>query len=133
MGRKKKMLNDEQIKQVEKLAGLLTVEQLADYFGMSHNTFRSRMREDDRIAEAYKRSRAKVVAGVAGNLVQQALAGDKTAQIFYLKTQAGWRETNRTEVSGPDGGPIETKTLTAEERQREIERLVSLAQKRASD
>ncbi len=27
--------------------------------------------------------------------------------IFFLKTQAGWRETNRTELTGADGKPIE--------------------------
>lgn len=31
--------------------------------------------------------------------------------MFYLKTQMGWRETQRYELSGPDGQPIETKEV----------------------
>ncbi len=31
-----------------------------------------------------------------------------TAAIFWLKTRAGWKETAVHEVSGRDGGPIET-------------------------
>lgn len=30
------------------------------------------------------------------------------AAIFWLKTRAGWKETSVHEVSGRDGGPIET-------------------------
>jgi hypothetical protein len=29
------------------------------------------------------------------------------AAIFWLKTRAGWRETNIIEHSGPQGGPLE--------------------------
>lgn len=31
-----------------------------------------------------------------------------TAMIFWLKTRAGWRETERHEVVGPDNGPVRT-------------------------
>lgn len=31
-----------------------------------------------------------------------------TAQIFWLKCNAGWRETTRIEVTGKDGAPIES-------------------------
>ena len=37
---------------------------------------------------------------------------DVTAQIFWLKNRkpAEWRDKRETEISGPDGGPIEVKT-----------------------
>lgn len=40
---------------------------------------------------------SKATAVVAGKLYQKALAGDVTSMIFWLKTRAGWRETNRQE------------------------------------
>lgn len=35
---------------------------------------------------------------VAGTLIQQALDGNTTTCIFFLKCQAGWKETTRSEV-----------------------------------
>jgi hypothetical protein len=38
--------------------------------------------------------------------------------IFFLKTQAGWRETNRTEITGADGGAVKiTQEMTDDLRQ----------------
>jgi hypothetical protein len=47
------------------------------------------------------------VGAIAQSLVTKARAGDTTAMIFFLKTQAGWRETSGLELSGPNAGPIE--------------------------
>ena len=35
------------------------------------------------------------------------LDGDVGAAKFWLSHQAGWSETKRTELSGPNGDPIE--------------------------
>jgi hypothetical protein len=43
---------------------------------------------------------------VAQNLIQKARSGDLGAQIFYLKTQAGWKETQRVEGAGNVGEHI---------------------------
>ena len=106
MARPRKEISDAQIVQIEKLAAALPLHQIADVFGMSDDTLRRRMEEDPRVLRAYKRGKANVDAQIAGSLVQKALSGDVTSQIFYLKTQCGWRETTRTENVGPDGGPI---------------------------
>lgn len=45
-------------------------------------------------------------AVIAGTLYEQARMGNITAAIFWLKTRAGWRETDRLELSGPEGGAI---------------------------
>lgn len=92
-GRPEKVLNEEQIIQVEALASVLTTEQIADYLGIGRTTFYSVMERQPEVAERYKRGRAKAVASISGNLIKQAQAGNITAAIFYLKTQAGWSET----------------------------------------
>ena len=92
MGRPRKTLTKEQKKQVEQLAGILTVEQLADFLGMGRQTFFDMMKRDKDVSVLYKRGRAKMGAAIGQNLAQQALAGDAVRQMFYLKTQCGWRE-----------------------------------------
>ena len=56
---------------------------------------------------AFEEGKAQTIAKVAGSLVRKALNGDTTSAIFYLKTQAGWKETQVQEHTGKDGGPIE--------------------------
>ncbi len=48
----------------------------------------------------------KANAQVAGFLFNSARNGNVTAQIFWLKTRAQWKETVVNEVVGKDGGPI---------------------------
>lgn len=47
--------------------------------------------------------RTRTTTKVADSLVRQALAGNITAMIFYLKTQGGWSEKTRVEHSGNIG------------------------------
>ena len=106
-GRPAKTLTDKQRAEVETLAAFLSAEQVADYFGIGRTTFFNMMERDADIAERYKRGKSKVVAKVAQGLIQKALSGDTTSAIFFLKTQARWRETERHEITGADGAPIE--------------------------
>ena len=105
-GRKPKTLTAEQMSQVEALAAYLTQDQIADYFGISDKTLREMMLRDEDISTAYKRGKAKAVGSIAQSLLTKARNGDTTSQIFYLKTQAGWRETHKLEHTGPDGEPL---------------------------
>jgi len=100
-------LTETQRQEVETLAALLSQAQIADYLGIGRTTFQSILGRDPDVAERYKRGKAKAIAHVANGLLQKARSGDTTSMIFYLKTQAGWRETDRLEHSGPDGSPIE--------------------------
>jgi hypothetical protein len=122
-GRPPKTLTDKQRDEVETLAPFLSIEQIADYFGMSKPTFYSIMERDDDISLRYKRGRAKVVADISNSLIMKAREGDNACMFFYLKTQAGWRETEKVEISGPNGGPIQTKmdaTLSPEDAYRKM-------------
>ncbi len=58
------------------------------------------------------REAKKVASGrMAAKLYEAGMAGNIVAQIFWLKTQAGWRETAGLELSGPDGKPLSPPKL----------------------
>jgi hypothetical protein len=111
-GRPRKVLTDEQKKQVEGLASVLTQEQLADYFGMCRTAFNELMKREPDVYALYARGRSKAVAMVGKSLLQQALDGDASQQRFYLVTQGGWRESKAVEVTGKEGGAIELQIGT---------------------
>jgi hypothetical protein len=110
-GRPRKDLSEDQIGQVEKLAAVLTQEQIADFLGISDVTLRQRIKDDPRVSAAYLRGRARAFAGAGQTLLKQGLNGNSHALIFYLKAQAKWKETNVNEHAGIDGGPL-TVTVT---------------------
>jgi pantothenate kinase len=114
MARPAKTLDEDQIAQVEGLASVLSVEQIADYFGMVKNTFYQIMERQPEVYERYKRGKAKAIGTVANGLLKQAREGNLTAAIFYLKTQAKWRETDRLELTGADGEAINVQKITRE-------------------
>ena len=100
MGRKPIELTDEQRGEIETLGALLNQDQIADYLGIGRTTFHAIMARDPDIGERYKRGKAKAIAHVARGLLQKARSGDTVSSIFFLKTQAGWRETDRLEHAG---------------------------------
>ena len=102
-GRPKITFNEEQKKEVETLAAVLSTEQIADYFGISRRVFYDILERDEEVSALYKKGKARAVGFVAQNLIQKARGGDLGAQIFYLKTQAGWKETQRVEGAGDTG------------------------------
>lgn len=101
-GRPRKDLSGDQVALVERLAGRLNLEQIADLLGMGETALRTRFREDPAVAAAYKRGHADAVDQVAESLWIRAVGGDIAAMCFYLKTQGRWKETHR----------VETETLT---------------------
>lgn len=110
-GRPPKTLTDKQRGEIETLAAFLSIEQLADYFGIGRTTFYALAEKDPQILEHYKRGKSKAIAHIAQGLIQKARAGDTTSAIFFLKTQARWRETERHEITGADGGPLELSRI----------------------
>jgi len=51
--------------------------------------------------------KAKANAKVGGTLFQKATGGDTAAMIWWSKTQLRWAETQKHEITGADGAPIE--------------------------
>ena len=98
-GRPAVEFDQDKINLVEKLAAVLTKAQLSDYLGISENTFRAVEDRQPEVSEAYKRGKGRAIVSVASNLVNQAQNGNTTAAIFYLKTQAGWKEQDTTNIT----------------------------------
>ena len=67
-------------------------ERQAKAIGVNSKTLRKYFKEELQLG----RNRAH--AEIAGALYKRALDGNVPAQIFYLKTQAGWREAQRLEL-----------------------------------
>lgn len=103
MGRKVKELTEKEIGQVENLASLLNQEQIADFLGICSRTFRRLCERDDRVKTAYKKGKAAALVGVGQSLLKQARGGNTSAQMFYLKTQGGWREKVDINHQSEDG------------------------------
>ena len=108
-GRKPVKLTKKQIAEVQTLSAVLNTAQIADYLNISHVTFKAIRDRDQRVSFAYKNGKAKAIATIAGNLIKSAKDGNTAAMIFYLKTQAGWRETDvlvhetKIAIEIPDG------------------------------
>jgi IS30 family transposase len=98
-----KTLTDEQIIQVEALAAYLSQEQIADYLGVGKTTWYEIVKRQPEVSERYKKGKAKAVGSIAQSLIEKAKNGDTASIIFYLKTQAGWRETQNLNHSSEDG------------------------------
>jgi predicted DNA-binding protein (UPF0251 family) len=106
------------LKQVESLAANgLTQEQIASALGISESTLTKRKRENTDFTDAIKRGKAKGIALVTNKLMESIKGGNMTGMIFFLKTQAGWKETNVQEHTGANGGVIQVNTtaMSAEE------------------
>ena len=110
-GKPQKNLTTEQIVQVEALAAVLSVEQIADYFGIGKTTFYAIMERQPEVSERYKKGKVDAISSVAQGLLQQAREGNMAAAIFFLKTQAGWRETPVVDNVSSDGSMTPT-TIT---------------------
>lgn len=48
-------------------------------------------------------------AAIGKTLYEQARNGNTTAAIFWLKTRAGWKETQVNEIGGIDGQPLKVR------------------------
>ena len=79
-------------------------ERQAKALGVNSKTLRKYFKEELQVG------RDRAHAEIAGALYKRALDGNVPAQIFYLKTQAGWREAQRLELTGAEGQDFITDT-----------------------
>ena len=106
------------LKEVERLAGLgLTQEQIAASLGISSRTLDNRKAESAEFADAIKKGQAKGISEVANALWTNAMGGNVTAQIFFLKARAKWKDKHETE--GDDGDeptPVKVEIMVRDAR-----------------
>jgi len=91
-------------KQVEALSGYgLPIEQIAVLVreGIDTDTLRKHF------ATELVSGKAKANGQVGKTLFQKVMAGDTTAAIWWSKTQMRWAETQKHELTGADGVPLE--------------------------
>lgn len=126
-------LTEKQKIEVKALAQYLSQEQIADYLGVSRKTFAAIIERDDEVFTHYKKGKATAVANVAKGLVQQAIEGNMTAAIFYLKTQAGWKETQVVDNTSSDGSMSPQAVDYSRLSDDELRQYAALESKAASD
>jgi hypothetical protein len=83
----------------------------------------------NRVAARYKRGKARAIGVIAQGLINKARSGDTTSMIFFLKTQAGWRETGRLEHLLPEEAAEAPRTDAVA---RLMERLDAIAGRQAA-
>lgn len=79
-------------------------EVIADVLNIDPKTLRKWYRAELDLAKA------KANATIGGALFNKARAGDTAAMIFWMKTQAGWRERQEIDHSSSDGSMTPTPT-----------------------
>jgi hypothetical protein len=101
---------EEEIAKIKLYSGLgSTQEQVAVMVGKSVDT----LSRNDAARKALDEGKAETIAKVAGSLVRKALGGDTASAIFYLKTQAGWREKSDLNLMSEDGSMTPRDTSAA--------------------
>jgi transcriptional regulator with XRE-family HTH domain len=100
------------LKKVELLASRgLSQAQIALQLGISESTLYNRKRETKEFAEAIKNGRNRGIAYIANKLYEKASAGDNACMMFFLKTQGGWSEKSKVELTGEDGQPVKIQNV----------------------
>jgi hypothetical protein len=99
MARKAFVANEAMREKVRHLAGLgVPQDDIAILIGCAPKTLRKRFRGE------LDRGVAEANAMISGYLFAAAKAGNITAQIFWLKTRAHWREQRSTDSAMEEGG-----------------------------
>lgn len=92
-GRPKFELTDAMLKEAEDLSAHgLNQRQIAEYFGVSEITIIRRKKDNASFVDALKKGKARGIATITNALFKSAKSGNITAQIFYLKCVAGFRD-----------------------------------------
>jgi AraC-like DNA-binding protein len=91
----------------------LTQPQIAAQLGMDEKTLRKHFREE------LDSGKFKIDMVAGGAIVASIKSKDERVRLdaakYYTARRMGWKETTTQETVGKDGGPIETKDVTARE------------------
>lgn len=104
-----KELSHEQMHTLEGLAVTLTLQHVADYFMISLRTLHRILKRQPEAMARYKKGKAGAIAIMGNSVFQRGKDGNDACAIFYLKSQAGWRE--RPVEHGDDDAPPPSKII----------------------
>lgn len=93
----------------------LTHEQIAAALGISRSTLQARKAEGGQFALAIEKGQALGIEEVSNALFQNAIGGNVTAQIFFLKARAKWKDRHEDidpedEAATPVAVTVEVKS-----------------------
>lgn len=89
---------------IAELAGYgLTWDQISSVLKLNKRTLQRHCQDD------YDNGKNVAIGFAAGQLFKKIKEGNLSATIFFLKTQAQWKETNKTELTGENGDAIKTE------------------------
>lgn len=99
MARPRKDISDDQILEIERMAGYgLSEAQIAHCLDLSPMTFRRNKRTHEAVLSAIQKGKALAEQKIGGRLFDKALDGDLGAIVWWEKTRADRRETIKQEV-----------------------------------
>lgn len=105
-GRPRIELTDTQLRELKILAPICTINEIADYFGISRDTFYRMKVRNEEVLQLYKKAKVQAKGIMGGALFKRGVTGDTTAAIFYMKTQGGWKEAKEE----PEEKPVKIET-----------------------
>jgi transcriptional regulator with XRE-family HTH domain len=95
----------------------LSQEQIAAALGIGARTLQSRKAESADFAAAIEKGRAEGIEEVANALFTNAKNGNVTAQIFFLKAQAKWKDKPELEDGDEgDAQPVKVEVTVRDAR-----------------
>lgn len=158
MGRK--ILTPEQIKSIEAMSAMrIPHEKMAIILGISKETLERMAKRNKEVKDALDKGLARGTNKVFQTAFQMATGYTRTVEVewynpksgrwetrtkredvppdvnmlrFWLKTQEGWRETDRLEITGAGGGSLKIEDMTAEARREKLKHYEALERKLAS-
>lgn len=100
---------------VEQLTAFgISQDDIAKMVGCTVKTLRARYRQE--LDQGTTKANAKVAAALFRAATNpEGGSPSITAAIFWLKTRARWKETQGLEVTGPDGGPVQSVSMSQDE------------------
>lgn len=129
-----KELGEEELKSLRVMSEHgLNQRSMAAILGISRTTLQRMMKHRPAVREAVEYGKARGVAKVANKAFELALSGKNPAfTAFWLKVNAGWRETTHIEISrGGDEVPV--TEMDREQRQARIKQLLDLQKRLEGD
>ena len=106
-------------------------ESMAAILGVSRSTLQRMIKHREAVREAVEYGGARGEVKVAKTAFELAESGEHPwFTKFWLQTKAGWKDdTQRIEITGKGGGPIQIENMTPEERAARINDLMKLREK----